>query len=86
MVINGDWQEGMASSIRCGINAIVEADPDTEGVILMVCDQPYVSAALLNDLIDAHRKTSKQIVACSYEDSFGPPVFFHRTIFDELLQ
>ena len=86
VVQNEDWQEGMASSIRCGINAFRQITPNAEGVIVMVCDQPYITASLLNELITAHQKTGKPIVACSYENTFGPPVFFHHTFFDELLK
>ena len=86
IVKNSDWEEGMASSIRCGIKAFAETTSDAEGVILMVCDQPFVTASLLNELINAHKTTGKSIVACSYENTFGPPAFFHRSLFGELLQ
>jgi molybdenum cofactor cytidylyltransferase len=84
VVINCEWKEGMASSIRSGIKAITKIG--VEGIILMVCDQPYVTCDLLNELIAAHKKTGKQIVACSYQNTFGPPVFFHHSLFDKLLQ
>jgi molybdenum cofactor cytidylyltransferase len=83
VVVNKKWEEGMASSISCGVSAF---DDLVEGIILMVCDQPYVTADLLNELIDTHQKSGKQIVACSYGNTFGPPVFFHRSLFGELLQ
>jgi molybdenum cofactor cytidylyltransferase len=81
--VNKKWEEGMASSISCGVSAF---DDLVEGIILMVCDQPYVTADLLNELIETHQKSGKQIVACSYGHTFGPPVFFHRSLFGELLQ
>jgi molybdenum cofactor cytidylyltransferase len=86
VVVNDQWEEGMASSIRCGVNALNEIHPEIAGAILMVCDQPFVTASLLNDLLTAHRKTGKPVVACSYADTFGPPVFFHHTFFPALLQ
>lgn len=86
VVVNTQWQEGMASSIRCGIDDLLASTPSAEGLILMVCDQPFVDAALLSDLIAAYQKSSKRIVACSYDDTFGPPVFFHQSLFSELLQ
>lgn len=84
--INMDWQEGMASSIRSGIKKLVEINPESEGVILMVCDQPFVTSTLLDDLISTYQKTGKQIVACSYDNTFGPPVLFHQSLFKELMQ
>lgn len=86
VVVNAQWEEGMASSIRCGLEAFTKLSPAAEGIILMVCDQPFVTAALLNDLVTAHQKTGKAIVACGYENTFGPPVFFHHTVFAELLR
>ncbi len=86
LAVNSEWKEGMASSIRCGIKALARIEPAAKGVILMVCDQPFVTVPLLNDLIAAHRKTAKPVVACSYEGTFGPPVFFHHALFAELLQ
>jgi molybdenum cofactor cytidylyltransferase len=85
IVMNADWQEGMASSIRCGLKTVVEISPAIEGVILMVCDQPFVTPSLLNNLIAAHQNTDKPIVTCSYANTFGPPTLFHKSLFDELL-
>jgi molybdenum cofactor cytidylyltransferase len=86
IVINADWQEGMASSIRCGINALLQIDPGTGGAVMMVCDQPYVTAALINELIATHQNTGKTIVASSYSDTLGVPALFHKSIFNRLLQ
>lgn len=86
IVVNAEWQEGMASSIRCGIRALTTINPAAEGVILMVCDQPFVTASLLNNLIAAYKRTGKPVVTCSYAATFGPPGFFHRSVFEELLQ
>jgi molybdenum cofactor cytidylyltransferase len=86
VVINTGWQEGMAASIRFGVHAFTELAPAAEGLILMVCDQPFVTSEVLNELIITQERTGKKIVACGYEDTFGPPVFFHRSLFGELQQ
>ena len=49
VVVNDAWSEGMASSIRVGVGALQDAD----GVVLMTCDQPAVSAAHLRALLQA---------------------------------
>ena len=36
VVINNEWKEGMASSIRCGINFFNDNYPQIEGVIVMM--------------------------------------------------
>jgi len=86
LVKNAEWQEGMASSIRAGLNTVIKKSPLADAVILMVCDQPFVSAAVLNDLISTQQKTGKPVVACNYGDTIGPPALFHQSLFDELIQ
>jgi molybdenum cofactor cytidylyltransferase len=86
VVINDKWQEGMASSIRCGINSLLKESPGIEGAILMVCDQPFIYPDLLLQLITKQQLTGKPIITSSYADTFGPPTLFHKTIFSELLQ
>ena len=85
IVINSEWEEGMASSIRSGINTLLEISASAEAAILMPCDQPYVSASLLNELISKQEETGKRIIACDYGEALGPPSLFHRDLFSELL-
>ena len=84
-VFNKEWQEGMASSIRCGIAEIIQ-DAAVDKVIIMLCDQPFVSAALLNALIDKQAKKGKSIIACIYKETIGAPALFNRSIFPELME
>jgi len=86
IVENTEWEEGMASSIRTGLNTLLKTFPSVEAVIFMVCDQPYVSASLLNDLINTQVETCKPIVSCNYGEAIGPPALFHRSLFKELMQ
>jgi molybdenum cofactor cytidylyltransferase len=83
---NKEWREGMASSLRCGVRVLTRMSPSAEGVIIMVCDQPFVSPGLLNELIRHQWHTGKPIVASSYDGIAGAPAFFHRSLFPELLQ
>jgi len=86
IVENKEWKEGMASSIRCGLHTLLHIAPSSDAVIIMVCDQPFVSASLLNDLIATQKKTGKPIVTSHYENTMGPPALFYKTIFPELLE
>jgi len=81
---NKDWKKGMASSIR---RAMVEIndDPSVDKVIIMLCDQPFVSATLLNTLISKQIETGKSIIACAYNGTTGVPVLFEHAFFGELL-
>ena len=86
IVENKEWQEGMASSIRCGINTVRTTHPDCDAVVLLTCDQPFVDATLINKLISVHKHTGKAIVATDYGQAIGPPVLFHKNVYHELLK
>ena len=85
-VINNQWEEGMASSIRCGLTQLLNVEPATKAVIIMVCDQPFVTAQLFQDLITKYEQSGKAIVASSYKNSLGTPALFDKTIFAALLE
>lgn len=91
VVENTGWQEGMASSIRCGLKNIMNTILRPDSVIFMVCDQPYVTSSLLLNLIEKKQETGMPIVASSYEDKsdgnrIGTPALFHKSIFPALME
>src|SRR5689334_13012567 len=65
-VVNDQWQEGMASSIRCGLSHLVRQYPPIQNVLFMACDQPYVSVELLHKLVTLQQETGKPVVASQY--------------------
>ncbi len=81
---NPYWETGMASSVRAGVEALAGADAD--GVVLMLCDQPHVTAEVISGLVAAHRATLRSVVASAYGGGFGVPALFGRTLFAELAQ
>jgi len=86
MVINDGWEEGMASSIRCGVKWLMQFYPAVDGAVIMVCDQPFVSPALLNHLLVSQHASGKPVVAASYEGIAGIPSLFHQSLFPYLLE
>lgn len=85
IVYNPDWPQGMTSSIRKGLMAMLYYSPDTEGVIFAVCDQPYITPDLFLEMISVGNKSQKPIVACLYNSVAGTPVLFKKEYFDVLL-
>jgi molybdenum cofactor cytidylyltransferase len=75
VVENEKWEEGVASSIRAGLAAVGEV----EGVIMMLCDQPFVTAEFLDRLA-----ASERLAAAEYGGSVGVPAFFGREFLPEL--
>ncbi|MGL6267277.1 MAG: nucleotidyltransferase family protein [Chitinophagaceae bacterium] len=83
-VYNEKWEEGMASSIICGLTHAEQTVTDLDGVLLMVCDQPFVDRDLVKNLLDKQKKSGAAITACCYEEITGIPAIFHKSIFPEL--
>jgi len=81
IVLNHDWMEGIASSIRAGVRAV---DPHAEGALISLCDQPAVSSELLSKLISSCTH-EKPIAATEYNQILGVPACFDRAMFPELL-
>jgi molybdenum cofactor cytidylyltransferase len=84
-VQNAQWQRGIGSSIRCGIQGLTNGSPDIEATVLLVCDQPAVDVHVIERLIALRETTGKSIVASSYADTLGVPALFNRSVFEELL-
>ena len=86
IIENVKWNSGMAEGIVLAINAIISNFPQVENVIISVCDQPFINAALFNEMILKKQTTQKNIIACSYSGTKGVPVLFSKIYFNELLE
>jgi molybdenum cofactor cytidylyltransferase len=84
VAINPDWNEGMGTSLRVGLRSLLAAQPRTAATLFMLCDQPYVSTALLHQLIQSWRNGAR-MVASQYESRLGVPAVFDAALFAELL-
>ena len=85
IVENPGWQRGLGTSIRCGLLHVRSLQPESDAVVLLVCDQPFVDASVIQSLIAEWENSRKPIVACCYAGTLGVPVLFDRSCFEELL-
>jgi len=81
---NQRWESGMSSSVRVGIEALVTANPRIAAIVLMLCDQPFVTRDVIVGLVRAHYETGCSIVASSYGGTYGVPALFGKAHFAEL--
>lgn len=86
VVLNQDWQCGMSSSIIKGLKTSLTANPDLSGVILLLCDQPFITEQTLLRLVETQANTGKRIIASRYQESNGVPALFMSEFFGELLE
>ena len=76
------WREGLSSSIAAGVRAATgEASP--AALLLMLVDQPYVSAEVLDGLLAAF---DGGIAASRYAGTLGVPAVFGRAHFEALIR
>jgi len=79
VVVNPDWEEGMASSIRAGVKALPAG---ADGALFLVCDQPAVDAELVGRLLEAWQGLP---VACTYGGVRGIPALLPASAFPDLM-
>lgn len=71
-----NWAAGMGASIKCGLQLLESLEADFTAATVMLCDQPHVTPALLEQLADTHAASGRPMVASQYGDTLGVPVLF----------
>jgi molybdenum cofactor cytidylyltransferase len=82
VILNESWSAGMGTSIRAGVSAI--ASQPIDAAMIFLCDQPLISAAILDRMVEAHFSSDQSITAAFYGETTGTPVIFSASYFDEL--
>ncbi len=82
VVVNPDWADGPGTSVRAGI---VAAPESAEVALFLLADQPFIDAASLRSLLDAHTASGLPMAASGYAGSIGVPAVFARQCFPALL-
>ncbi|MCK9563671.1 MAG: nucleotidyltransferase family protein [Bacteroidales bacterium] len=81
VIDNPHWRQGLSSSIAAGLDAI----DDCDHVLLLLADQPEVSASALGALLDRHLTASPTGITCArYGGLLGIPAAFARRWFPAL--
>jgi molybdenum cofactor cytidylyltransferase len=85
IVFNKNWEQGMASGIVIGLKNAIRLNKELQNVIITVCDQPFVSSSLFQQLFQKQNESAKHIVASAYADTIGTPALFTIKYFDGLM-
>ncbi len=87
-VVNPAWHEGMGASLRAGMEAVRKLDPNPDAVLVLVCDQPRLTADHLRALLARHQlargTANGAITASVYAGRAGVPAVFSSALFSEL--
>ncbi len=84
-VFNKDWEQGIATSIHAGLNALQENAPPGSAALILSCDQARLTVEHLRGLIDGfNSQPEPSIAASSYAGVIGIPAIFPRSLFPHL--
>ena len=92
LVENPDFQQGMSTSLRVGIQALMDLNTSSthnysvDSVIVLPGDQPLLTSSIIDRLIIQRQATGKRVIASLYEGKRRNPTLFAADLFAELLQ
>jgi len=77
-VRNPHPEAGLASSLQAGLRTL---GPEVEGALVLLGDQPRVTPAVIERIVDAWRASRLPIIAARYSDDAAPnPVLIDREV------
>ena len=87
IVFNQDWQRGLSSSIKIGLETLLRIAPKITAVMMTLADQPFVTFKHLNSFAERFHRSNDLIIAAEYNLTTGVPALFARDVladFNEL--
>ena len=80
---NPAWREGQSGSVRTGLAAVGEG---AVAVVFVPCDQPFLTAGIIDRLIARHAAGGAVVVVPSCAGRRGAPVLIDRSLFPALAE
>ena len=84
VVENLSWTEGVASSIRAGLDTLI-GDRMADRVLIVLGDQPLVPDGVIPRLLEAGRRSGRPVVIPRYRFVRGHPVLVKRSLWPRLV-
>lgn len=84
VAINPDPERGVGTSVAIGTEAALRLEPDLDGILYAVSDQPYLEPASVGSLLEAFTRNPERIVSLAYQGERGNPAVFPNELFNEL--
>jgi molybdenum cofactor cytidylyltransferase len=81
-VLNPDYERGVNSSLRAGIQAAGETH--ARAAVVVLADMPFVTTAMIETLVEKYRKSDAPLVISDYGGVNAPPMLYDRSLFGEL--
>jgi molybdenum cofactor cytidylyltransferase len=81
-VVNGNYRLGMLSSIQAGFKAL---PADAEAAVVMLGDQPAISAAVVDGLVQVYRESRRGLIVPVHGGHRGHPILIGTEFRNEVL-
>jgi len=82
LAVNEDFAKGMLSSVQAGFRAL---PADAEAAVVMLGDQPFLPARVVDAVVEAYRRCGRGIVVPAFHGRRGHPVLIDLKYRDEVL-
>ena len=84
VVENPEWEEGIASSIRVGLDALTRLSR-SEQVLIALGDQPGISGSVVAEMLVSHVRAKRQVTIPKYLYGWGNPIVVDRSMWPRLM-
>jgi molybdenum cofactor cytidylyltransferase len=84
VVENPEWEEGIASSLRVGLDALNRLSK-CDRALIVIADQPEISTGVVGRLLESHAKAGKPVTIPKYRYSWGNPVIVDRSLWPRVM-
>src|SRR5690606_16970438 len=84
VIENPEWEEGIASSLRVGLDALTRLSR-VERVVIMMGDQPDVSPEVVERLLEEHKRAKRPVSIPKYRYTLGNPVVVDRSLWSRVM-
>jgi molybdenum cofactor cytidylyltransferase len=81
-VVNAEYERGVNSSLRAGIQ--VASESNAGAAVVVLADMPLVTTAMLETLVERYRQGTAPLVISDYDGVNAPPLLYDRSLFGEL--
>lgn len=84
VVENPEWEEGIASSLRVGLDALIQKSR-ADAALIVIGDQPQLDRRVVAEVIDTFTSAGRPVVIPKYRYTWGNPVLVDRSLWPRLM-
>lgn len=83
---NTEPEKGISLSLKMGIETCRKQNPQLQGILFAVCDQPGLKAQTIEQMLELAVKNPEKIICAGTKDCLGNPVLLDKRYFPELME